>query len=70
MKNHFDFKDLMTFGLFLLAALWKAIHNNAKMTNSSVSISSVFIPTSFPFPERTIPTCSNLTKRIIARYVE
>ena len=23
------------------------------MTNSSVSISSVFIPTSFPFPERT-----------------
>ena len=27
--------------------------NAAKMTNSSVSISSVFIPTSFPFPERT-----------------
>ncbi len=29
MKNHFDFKDLMTFGLFLLALLCKALHNNA-----------------------------------------
>ena len=27
--------------------------NAAKMTNSSVSLSSVFIPTPFPFPERT-----------------
>ncbi|RKI86928.1 hypothetical protein D7V94_22180 [Parablautia intestinalis] len=51
-ENHFDFKDLLTFVLFLFALLWKAIHNAAKMTNSSVSISSVFIPTSFPFPER------------------
>ena len=29
MKNHFDFKDLMTFGLFLLALLCIAFHNAA-----------------------------------------
>lgn len=28
-NNHFDFKDLMAFGMFVLAALWKAIHNAA-----------------------------------------
>ena len=28
-KKPFDFKDLMAFGMFILAILWKAIHNNA-----------------------------------------
>lgn len=29
----FDFRDLMSFGMFILAALWKAIHKAAKTTN-------------------------------------
>ena len=28
-KKPFDFKDLMAFGMFVLAALWKAIHKAA-----------------------------------------
>ena len=28
-KKPFDFKALMAFGMFILALLWKAIHNNA-----------------------------------------
>ena len=28
-NNHFDLKDLMAFGMFIFALLWKAIHKAA-----------------------------------------